>query len=64
MLMDSQVKFHIPQNISEASEQNGVATSSWTTEVAGDGLMPLMTVQEKNRLQLVSLAWLETVGKG
>ena len=34
MLMESQMKFHNPQNISWSSQQN--TTISWTTGVDGD----------------------------
>lgn len=36
MLMDSQVNFVSPQNISGASQKDGVASFSETTEVAGN----------------------------
>ena len=36
MLRESQVKFHSPQNISGASQQNNIAAFSLTTEVDGD----------------------------
>ena len=36
MLIESQVKFHSPQNISGASRQNNIAAFSLTTEVDGD----------------------------
>ena len=34
--MEIQVKFHGPQNVSEALQQNSITAFSWTTEVDGD----------------------------
>ena len=34
--MESQMKFHSPQDISGASQLNGIAAFSWKTAVAGD----------------------------
>ena len=56
--MDSQGKFHSPQNISGALEENDVVASSWTAEVDGDLLQNIKETPGR-RLKMVPYSLLK-----